>query len=180
MNCNCSKFSATLNTFQDVKERMKHTSEIKESLITLVSGGWRAIHRCKACSVLWAEESLAGARHGGGDPCFYQIHTLEPEKWLKESPHLINGLKYLEDSKKFFISLLKEEIGPEKCRVCDRFKIKHSVFCAFHHKENLSGIKFSDDVRKRYDIIRDEFLATKSDVQLPSFISGILKLIRRS
>ena len=154
-NCLCSLYSSPLQSLASVQERMTHADEIEKTLKKIAVGNWRVLYRCESCGTLWAEEFPYSEQHGGGCPCFYQMECQDPEAWLKTAPYLTMELRTFEEDRAFLSFLLKDEVGPEKCRTSDCLskKVKLSIFCALHHFENLKKKTVPQSVKTQLGII---------------------------
>ncbi len=143
--CQCSRFSKSLRTLEDVHRRCEEGTLIAESLVELHSdeAKWMAVHRCRKCGQLWASEYPFAGTHGGGPRCFYQVEAIDPLRWLAHAPSLTSRIvRTAEDCVIWEQS--GPEIGPESCRTkgCSRKRVQYSVMCQRHHFLTLKGYEY--------------------------------------
>jgi hypothetical protein len=65
-----------------------------------------------------------------------------------EALSFLNSSRPMRDSAQYDHSLwggMGDEVGPDHCKKCDRYVIRHSLFCRGHHYEMLRGATYIGD-----------------------------------
>ena len=138
MKCNCSKYSSTLLTLDDINNRCNADGIINSTLEDLLSFNFRKIKKCQICNQLWCQEYPFSEMQGGGPSCSYQIETNSPENWIRKSNYLTNDIRQWDEDQSFY-NILGDESNDEKCKKenCARGSIPLGVFCKIHHFEMI-------------------------------------------
>ena len=138
MVCACSAFSSTPLSYEEVVDRCNAAARIEKSLVQVGSNPdeWLAVHECKQCRQLWAEERPFSEQHGGGSPCYYPLTGTDPDTWLSDAEPIAQILRARHDDAEF-LATLGPEVGPAQCQntACNRLTVKQSVLCSRHHFE---------------------------------------------
>ncbi len=142
MDCVCSQFSATLNSFEDVIERLDVGQLISKTLEHQYyhARAGVSVWRCMACGADWAEERPFPEAHGSGPSCFFRIASPDRHALSREyTGEILQWRKAFEDRQ--LLESLGSEVGPEECseKGCNRLRVTASSKCRRHHFRMIRG-----------------------------------------
>jgi len=132
------KYKSALISFDDVKERMTFTHEIKQCLIKVKTGVWKSLYISEDEGSYWIEEYPFSEMQGGGLSCLYLFENNDALNAFDTAPYLTNLLRKKSENQIFW-GLIGNDLGSEKCRQegCNSNRIKVGVLCKVHHYENI-------------------------------------------